>query len=81
VSTLSAIMEFSSVLIIFGVLAGVLAALLGLLALWAYCGFRPKPTQTTLKNGVKITQWQQLETDFLFKEIFEEACYRTGTKC
>lgn len=74
-------MEISTFLTVIGVLAGVPALLLALLAMWAYCGFRPKPTKTTLKNGMKITQWQQLETDFLYKEIFEEACYRTGTKC
>jgi len=71
-------MEISTII---GLLAAVPAVLLALLAAWAYCGFRPKPTKTTLKNGVKITQWQQLETDFLYKEIFEEACYRTGAKC
>ena len=70
---------------VFSVLAwvvGVALALVGLafagLAAWAYCGFKPKPSPGVLKDGTKISQLQQYETDFLYKEIFEEACYRTG---
>ena len=48
------------------------------LAAWAYCGFKPKPTPGKLKNGMEIKQLQQYETDFLDKEIFQDACYRTG---
>lgn len=49
--------------------------IVGLAYYYLYLDPPPEPSDTTLLNGMRVRQWHKLETDILYKEIFEDHTY------
>jgi len=65
--------------VLVGGLAGALILTVGWLARVLRKTTPSRRTPVTLPNGMRIRQWQQIETDFLYNEIFgEDSVYARG---